>query len=74
LLKVTEGDLLGCETLLEAILDLLQADVTVEQPKDEILLVMEAIILQADRLLDDPISRPLVMVTAGMKVRAFANG
>jgi hypothetical protein len=35
---------------------------------------MEAIILQADRLLDDPIPRPLVMVTAGMKVRAFANG
>lgn len=74
MLKVAEGDLLGCKTLLEAIFDLLQADVTVEQTEDEIFLVMESIILQADRFLDDPISRPLVMVTAGMKVRAFANG
>src|SRR5690606_38277996 len=73
LLQIAEGDLLRRKTTFKSIFDLLQANVAVEHAEDKVFLIMKAVILQAHRLLDDPVAGTLIVVPAGGEVRPFAN-
>ena len=56
LLQFFQGDLLRGKFGLEALLDFVQADVPVEHLQDGVFLLLEAIVVQADGLLDDPVA------------------
>jgi hypothetical protein len=71
LLQLVERDLLRRELGLEALLDLVHARLPVEHLEDRELLLLEAVVVQPDRVLHDPVAAAQVVVAAGAEVRPF---
>ena len=70
ILQFLQRDRLRCELGLELVLEFVEARVPVEHLQDGELLLLEAVILQANRLLDDPVRATVVAVTPYFEVRA----
>ena len=68
LLQILESDLLRCELVLEAVLDRIQAGVAIQPLQDRKLFVVEAEVIQPDRLLDDPVLLAMVALAARRQV------
>ena len=62
LLQVFERQPLGAETLLERLLGLVERVLAVEELQEEVLLLLEAVVAQADGVLDDVVGAALVLL------------
>ena len=64
LLQLLEGDFLRGKLVLETLLDLVQAGFAVEHLQDRVFFLLEAEVVQPDRLLDDPVGAAQVVLLA----------
>ena len=73
LLQFLQGDLLRGELLLESLLDFVQAGLAVEHLEDGVFFLLEAIVLQAHRVLHHPIAAAEVVLPLGHQVRPLPD-
>ncbi len=64
LLQLLQGDFLRREFILEAFLDLVQTGPAVEHLEDGVFLLLEAVVVQSDRLLHHPVRLTQVLLFA----------
>ena len=64
LLEVFEREPFGAEALLERLLGVVERVLAVHQPEEEVLLLLEAVVAQADGVLDDVVRAPFVASAA----------
>ncbi len=69
-LQVLELQPVRLELVLEPLAHVLHRVLAVEQVEDEVLLLVEPVVLQADRVLDDVVDLPLVALLGDVQVRA----
>ena len=73
LLQLFGADRLRREVALEPLGDFVEARLAVEHLQDRVLLFLEAVVLQADGILHDPIEPPLVAMLPRAQIGPLAN-
>ena len=68
MLQVLQRQAVGAEALLELLLGVVQRVLTVHEPDEEVLLLLEAVVAQADRVLDDVVGAALVLLRGDVQV------
>src|SRR5262249_12521182 len=73
MLQVLQGKPVRTKTLLEGLLRIVQGVRAIHQPDEEVLLFLEAIIAQADRVLDHIVGAPLILLRRDVQIAPDAQ-
>ena len=73
LLQLLGANRLRREIALEPLGDFVEARLAVEHLQNRVFLFLEAVILQADRILHDPIQPPLIPLLPRLQIGPLAN-
>jgi len=73
LLQVLQGKPIGAKALFKFLLGVVERVAAVHHPQQEMFVLLEAVIAQADRILDDVVSPPFVFLRLDGEIGAHAQ-